>query len=201
MTYPLPITACLSQAGPFRTSARLEIRTDRYFMEDIRMLARSARCTAAQFTHPRLVSLAEFTTTRAVRNQPICLSINQCMVQPISRPSLWSPSFATMVSQSSTRTEHRPSPLSTSSTTFEEHLRPLSSQGGTPLTGHTGQPSHTVYSDTNRPHPGAPQSRSRQTTTTQNLYVPPPAPSESHHDGSSTNHRKPIPSRLFPHLR
>jgi hypothetical protein len=65
MTDPPPITACLSQAGPFRTSARLEIRTDGYFMEDIRELARSGRGTAAQFTHPRLVSLGEFTSTQA----------------------------------------------------------------------------------------------------------------------------------------
>ena len=65
MTDPPPITACLSQAGPFRTSARLEIRTDGYFMEDIRELARSGRGTAAQFTHPRLVTLGEFTSTQA----------------------------------------------------------------------------------------------------------------------------------------
>ena len=66
MTDPPPITACLSQAGPFRTAAKREIRTDGYFMEDVRELARSARGIAAPFAHPRLVSLGEFTTTRAM---------------------------------------------------------------------------------------------------------------------------------------
>ena len=66
MTDPPPITACLSQAGPFRTAARLEIRTDGYFMEDVRKLARSARGVAAPFAHPRLVSFSDFTTTRAM---------------------------------------------------------------------------------------------------------------------------------------
>ena len=66
MTDPPPITACLSQAGPFRTAARLKIRTDGYFMKDVRELARSARGIAAPFAHPRLVSLGEFTTTRAM---------------------------------------------------------------------------------------------------------------------------------------
>ena len=66
MTDPSPITSCLSQAGSFRTAARLEIRTDGYFMEDVRELARSARGIAAPFAHPRLVSLGEFATTRAM---------------------------------------------------------------------------------------------------------------------------------------
>ena len=65
MVDPPPVTACLTQAGPFQSSARLEIRRDGYFMEELRTLARSARGSAAPFAHPRLVPLEEYTTSSA----------------------------------------------------------------------------------------------------------------------------------------
>ena len=65
MVDPPPITACLTQAGPFQSSARLEIRRDGYFMEELRTLARSARGSAAPFAHPRLVPIEEYTTSSA----------------------------------------------------------------------------------------------------------------------------------------
>ena len=65
MVDPPPITACLTQAGPFQSSARLEIRRDGYFMEELRTLARSARGSAAPFAHPSLVPIEEYTTSSA----------------------------------------------------------------------------------------------------------------------------------------
>ena len=185
MTDPPPTTACLSQAGPFRTAARLEIRTDGYFMEDIRELARSARGTAAPFAHPRLVSLGEFTTTRAITDaanaqtqwtvaEPAAIqqdmstsNVNQQAPQPtnswFNRPppapsNTWSPSPANSNSQTSSRTEHHPSPLSTSSTTSDEHLRPLPATGGTPLPRHMGHTTHTSHPNNRNSPPPSTQS-------------------------------------------
>ena len=62
MVDPPPLMACLTQAGPFRTSARFEIRRDGFFMEDLRNLARSSRGTEAPFAHPSIVTTAEYTT-------------------------------------------------------------------------------------------------------------------------------------------
>jgi hypothetical protein len=60
MVDPPPLMACLTQARPFRTSARLEIRRDGYFMDDFRNLARSARGTEAPFAHPSIVTNAKY---------------------------------------------------------------------------------------------------------------------------------------------
>ena len=65
MVDPPPITACLTQAGPFQSSARLEIRRDGYFMEELQTLARSARGSAAPFAHPSIVPIEEYTTSSA----------------------------------------------------------------------------------------------------------------------------------------
>ena len=65
MVDPPPITACLTQAGPFQSSARLEIRRDGDFMEELRTLARSVRGSAAPFAHPSLVPIEEDTTSSA----------------------------------------------------------------------------------------------------------------------------------------
>ena len=185
MTDPPPITACLSQAGSFRTAARLEIRTDGYFMEDVRELTRSARGTAAPFAHPRLVSLGEFTTSRAMTDaaraqtqwtvaEPATIQqdmstsgVNQQASQPtnswFNRPPpvpfiTWSPSSANTNNQTSSRTEHHPSPLSTSSTTSDEHLRPLPAQGGTPLPRHMRHTAHTSQQNIRNAPPSSTQS-------------------------------------------
>ena len=65
MVDPSPLMACLTQAGPFRTSSRLEIRRDGYFMKNLRNLARSSRGTEAPFAHPSIVTTAEYTTQSA----------------------------------------------------------------------------------------------------------------------------------------
>jgi hypothetical protein len=69
MVDPPPMTACLPQAGPFSTFARLEVRTDGYFMEDIRTFVRSARGSEAPFAHPRIVRLADYTIHTAATAQ------------------------------------------------------------------------------------------------------------------------------------
>ena len=63
MLSPVPSSACIEQAGPWRTAAVFEIRDDGYLMEDIRTLARSGRgaAAAASILHPRMVNLAEYT--------------------------------------------------------------------------------------------------------------------------------------------
>ena len=65
MVDPPPLMACLTQAGPFRTSSRLEIRRDGYFIDELRNLARSARGTEAPFAHPSIVTTAEYTVQSA----------------------------------------------------------------------------------------------------------------------------------------
>ena len=65
MVDPPPLMACLTQAEPFRTSARFDIRRDGYFMDDLRNLARSTRGTEAPFAHPSIVTTAEYTVQSA----------------------------------------------------------------------------------------------------------------------------------------
>ena len=212
MTDPPPITACLSQAGPFRTAARLEIRTDGYFMEDIRELARSARGIVAPFAHPRLVSLGEFTTTRAITDaanaqtqwtvtEPAAIqqdmstsNVNQQAPQPtnswFNRPppapsNTWSPSSANTNNQTSPCTEHHPSPLSTSSTTSDEHLRPLPAQSGIPLPRHMGPTTHTSHPiNSNTPPP--PSQSSRGLSAQEWFGIPNPAQDTPLPPGSTT---------------
>jgi hypothetical protein len=57
-----PLMACLTKAGPFCTSSRLEIRRDGYFMDEFLNLARSARGNEALFAHLSMVSIEEYTT-------------------------------------------------------------------------------------------------------------------------------------------
>ena len=54
MLSPVPSSACIEQAGPWRTAAVFEVREDGFLMEDIRTLARSGRGAAAASTilHP-----------------------------------------------------------------------------------------------------------------------------------------------------
>ena len=68
MLSPVPSSACIEQAGPWRTAAVFEIREDGYLMEDIRTLARSGRGAAAASTilHPRMVNPAEYTEDNAI---------------------------------------------------------------------------------------------------------------------------------------
>ena len=65
---PVPSSACIEQAGPWRTPAVFEVREDGYLMEDIRTLARSGRgaAAAASIPHPRMVNLAEYTEANAI---------------------------------------------------------------------------------------------------------------------------------------
>ena len=68
MLHPMPSSASLEQAGPWRTAATLEVRDDGYLMEDIRTLARSGRSTTtlATFSHPRVVNLPDYTEANAI---------------------------------------------------------------------------------------------------------------------------------------
>jgi hypothetical protein len=140
MVDPPPLMACLTQAGPFRTSSRLEIRRDGYFMDELRNLARSARGTEAPFAHPSTVRIAEYTvqiaTTAMARArhswaQEEPASILQPMTaqshQPPAQRNAWtrqSPAHASSsgspLSGSSQRrganSGNQPSPLSSSST-------------------------------------------------------------------------------------
>jgi hypothetical protein len=58
MLSPVPTSACIEQAGPWRTAAVMEVKEDGYLMEDIRTLARSGRGAAAAtaILHPCTVS-------------------------------------------------------------------------------------------------------------------------------------------------
>ena len=68
MTNSMPTSACIEQAGPWRTAATLEARSDGYLMEAIRNLARSDREQSApiDLAHPRLVSSQLYTEHAAL---------------------------------------------------------------------------------------------------------------------------------------
>ena len=68
MLSPVPPSACIEQAGPWRTAAVLEVREDGFLMEVIRSLARSGRGAAAASTilHPCLVNPAEYTEANTI---------------------------------------------------------------------------------------------------------------------------------------
>ena len=63
MISPVPPSACIEQAGPWRTVAVFEVREDGFLMEDIRTLARSGRgaAEASSILHPCLVNPADYT--------------------------------------------------------------------------------------------------------------------------------------------
>ena len=68
MTNPMPTSACLEQAGPWRTAATIEARGDGYLMEAIRSLARSGRGppAATDLAHPRMVHSSLYTEAAAL---------------------------------------------------------------------------------------------------------------------------------------
>ena len=68
MLSPVPTSACIEQAGPWRTAAVLEVREDGYLMEDIRTIARSGRGAAAAtaILHPCMVNPADYTEEIAI---------------------------------------------------------------------------------------------------------------------------------------
>ena len=68
MLSPMPSSACIEQAGPWRTAAVIEVRENGYLMDDIRVLARSGRgiAAAATFSHPQMVNPMEYTETNAI---------------------------------------------------------------------------------------------------------------------------------------
>jgi hypothetical protein len=68
MTNPMPSSACIEQAGPWRTAATLEVRGDGYLMDAIRNLARSGRGHSAplDLAHSRLVQSQLYTEHAAL---------------------------------------------------------------------------------------------------------------------------------------
>ena len=68
MTNPMPTSACLEQAGPWRTAATIEARSDGYLMEAICTLARSGRGHSAtvDLAHPRMVPSSLYTEAAAL---------------------------------------------------------------------------------------------------------------------------------------
>ena len=132
MLSPVPTSACIEQAGPWRTAAVMEVKEDGYLMEDIRTLARSGRGAAAAtaILHPCTVSPVDYTEDNAIASihgdlatalyeEPVSLA------QPMPRPgapppppnNAWSSNRANNASHGRPQGTHEPlaSPMSSQS--------------------------------------------------------------------------------------
>ena len=196
MLSPVPSSACIEHAGPWRTPAVFEIREDGYLMEDIRTLARSGRgaAAAAFIPHPRMVNLAEYTEDNAIASihgdlatalyeEPVSIHA------PMHRPGAPPPPPLPNNPWTGHRSNH-PSP---------EHQHGTQDTTASPLSSHSSSasPQHSMDSQAQRQQDNTTTRRSPRNTTTPISSSREPT---SRTDTPKAHGNEPPPPAWFSHL-